>query len=224
MPRDGDDLSPARRRVAETLKTSGASTAAQLALSLDLTQVAVRQHLQGLERLGLVAASSQPPDGRGRPSRLWRLTSDAMALFPDRHGELTVGLIEAIRSSVGEQALDKIVDARGEAQKRKYAELMPKPTASLRARVAALAAQRTREGYMAEVQREAPGCYLLIEHHCPICVAAASCVGLCRIELEVFRAALGPTTDVERVEHLLDGDERCVYRVRGRTTAKKRGA
>ena len=45
--------------------------------------------------------------------------------------------------------------------------------------VEALAAMRTDEGYMAEVQAQADGSFLLLEKHCPICAAAVACTGLC---------------------------------------------
>ena len=67
---------------------------------------------------------------------------------------------------------------------------------------------------MAEVKREGRDAYLLIEHHCPICDAARCCVGLCGAELEVFERVLGPDVAIERTQHLLSGDERCVYRIR----------
>lgn len=211
-----DEPTPARRRVAEHLKTLGPATATALADVLDLTPVAVRQHLQALEAAGLVASAPLASEGRGRPSQAWSLTADAAALFPDRHGDLTVGLIDAIRAAVGEDGLERVVRERGEQQKREYREIVPGPDKRLRARLDALARQRTREGYMAEVRREGKGTYLLLEHHCPICVAATACTGLCAVELDVFRDALGADTEVERISHLIDGDPRCVYRIRER--------
>jgi predicted ArsR family transcriptional regulator len=85
----------------------------------------------------------------------------------------------------------------------------------LRRRVAALARQRTVEGYMAEARVDGDA-VLLIEHHCPVCLAAAACTGLCRGELELFRGVLGADVDVERTQHLIAGDPRCVYRIRER--------
>ena len=82
----------------------------------------------------------------------------------------------------------------------------------LEERLRRLAAERSREGYMAEVQPDGRG-WLLLEHHCPVCAAAAACEGFCRSELALFREALGPAARVERTAHLLDGDARCVYRV-----------
>jgi predicted ArsR family transcriptional regulator len=84
---------------------------------------------------------------------------------------------------------------------------------------------RTDEGYMAEVVREAPDQFLLIEHHCPICEAATSCTGICRAEWDVFSRVLGDDVSVERVEHVLTEGSRCAYRLaRVATTASKEAA
>jgi len=209
-------LSDAKRRLVDLLKRLGPSSAARLARELDLTAVAVRQHLAALEEAGLVSAAAPSPAGaRGRPSARWTLTDEAARLFPDSHGELTVGLLDAMRDAFGEKGLERVVRARGDRQVERYREHIPR-SASLAKRVEALAARRTAEGYLAEVVREKPGVYLLIEHHCPICEAARSCQRLCGSELDVFRAALGDDAEVERTHHLLSGDERCVYRVRKR--------
>jgi predicted ArsR family transcriptional regulator len=72
-------------------------------------------------------------------------------------------------------------------------------------------------GYMAEVLTEPDGTLLFVENHCPICTAAASCTGLCGAELEVFQGVLDDVADVERGEHILNGDRRCAYRVQAKS-------
>jgi predicted ArsR family transcriptional regulator len=75
---------------------------------------------------------------------------------------------------------------------------------------------------MAEVRREeGGGGFLLVENHCPICAAANACQGFCSTELDLFRTVLGPSVEVERVEHIVSGDQRCAYRVRPRARARK---
>ena len=143
----------------------------------------------------------------------WSLTAAGNQLFPDHHGALTVELIAAMRSALGESGLDRVIDGRAAEQAARYRSLMPGVRASLISRVQALADQRTHEGYMAEVEREGQGAWLLIENHCPICEAATCCTGLCRSEWDVFQAVLGDDVRVERTEHLLSGDRRCVYRI-----------
>jgi predicted ArsR family transcriptional regulator len=209
-------ITAAKRRILDRLKRSGPLKAAQVAESLGLTDVAIRQHLLALESRGLVDQAREAPHGRGRPATLWSISSPAWGLFPDHHAELTVGLIAATRRAVGEEGLQRVVACRGEEQIESYRRAVPGGEAPLAERVEALARQRSAEGYMAEVQPDGEGGWLLIEHHCPICEAARSCLGLCSSELHVFRQILGPDAAVERTKHLLSGDDRCVYRVRSR--------
>jgi predicted ArsR family transcriptional regulator len=213
-------VSDAKRRLLELLKRQGPATPPEIAAALQLTTAAVRQHLGELEGTGLVAPSRRPVTGPGRPPSAWSLTDVANGLFPDRHADLTVELIQAMRRALGEAALEKVIDARRVDQVKAYRALLPGPRSPLRERVVALARQRTAEGYMAEAQAEDDGSCLLVEHHCPVCEAATVCQGLCRAELDVFRESLGRDVTVERERHLLSGDTRCVYRIRPTTTAR----
>ncbi|MHC5023128.1 MAG: helix-turn-helix transcriptional regulator [Planctomycetota bacterium] len=223
MVRPSPELSEAKRQILTWLKRLGPSTARAVATRLGTTDVAARQHLATLADAGLVASEASAPAptegrGRGRPSMRWSLTEQAHALFPDHHAELTVGLIDAIRETVGEKGLRRIAEVRARDQVTLYRDIVPPPGTSLRRRVEALARQRTAEGYMAEVVTERRGEYVLIEHHCPICDAAKTCSGLCQSELEVFRRTLGADVEVERTRHLLSGDDRCAYRIRKKRT------
>ena len=204
------ELSDAKRRIVEMLKRADSSTAQDLAQQFSTSTTAVRQHLDALEQVGLVERFEGPIAGRGRPAIRWRTTPLSHELFPDRHGELTVDLLESIRTSLGEEALQRVIDHRAAEQLRSYrAMLEGKPVG---VRVRALAQRRTEEGYLAEAVVDGEG-WLLVEHHCPICVAATSCQGLCRSELEVFQQALGSDVTVHREQHLLSGDARCAYRI-----------
>lgn len=204
------ELTDAKRRLVDRLKRVDRSTASELATELGLTDTAVRQHLESLQALGLVSRTDGEASGRGRPAAQWRLTSAAGAMFPDRHVDLTVDLIDSIRAELGDEALDRVVEARARRQAEQYRELVG--TGNVAVRVGRLAEQRTAEGYVADVTADGAD-LVLVEHHCPICTAAASCTSLCRSELEVFRTALGPDVRVEREQHLLGGDQRCAYRI-----------
>jgi predicted ArsR family transcriptional regulator len=206
------ELSGSKRRIVERLKRADA-TPSELAVALELTEAAVRQHLDALADNGLVSSYARASEGRGRPPTVWTLTDLAQDLFPDRHDDLTVELITAVRTALGDEGLDRVIEARYGAQVDAYRKAIPK-RASLRDRVEALARIRTREGYVAEVADAPDGRgVVLVEHHCPICTAATSCPGLCRSELDLFREVLGPKVSVERTQHVLAGDRRCAYRI-----------
>jgi predicted ArsR family transcriptional regulator len=211
-----NSLSTAKRRVLEHLKRSDGATASEVAGALGITEAAVRQHLDALVERGLVERRALPRAraGRGRSPLEWVLTPEAAGQFADRHGQLTVELLGAIRDALGADGLDRVIDARAEQQLEAYRAAVPAAgTATLERRVRALARQRTDEGYMADVHRDGDG-VVLVEHHCPICTAATACPGFCRSELELFRDTLGPDVTVERTAHLLAGDVRCAYLIR----------
>jgi predicted ArsR family transcriptional regulator len=208
-------LTEAKRRIVDRLKRIDDATASELAEGLGLTGAAIRQHLDALAENGLVVSRPRPVHGRGRPASAWALTDLARELFPDRHADLTVELIGSIRQALGPEGVDAVIAERTRRQSRAYRDALPPPTAPLRERAEALAAVRTGEGYLAVVVEAPDGDgFVLVEHHGPICDAATACTNLCSAELDLFRDVLGPDVEVIRTQHLLQGDQRCAYRLR----------
>lgn len=194
------------------LKTRGPSTAQQLATLLDISSMGVRRHLDTWLEKGLLLTEDRA-DKVGRPARYWLLSEAGHARFPDRHSELTVQLIAQVRTLFGQAGLDKLITAREHISETSYQERMA-GAKTLSKRLAKLVEARDAEGYMAQLEKQPDGSFLLIENHCPICAAAAACQGFCRSELDVFRRTLGPASTVERVEHVLAGGRRCVYSIK----------
>lgn len=192
------------------LKSHGPQSAAELGEQLQMTSMGARQHLMTLEADGWVSFNDEAR-GRGRPVRLWHLTEQAWQRFPDSHSELTLQLIDNIQQLFGEVGMERLIAQREQQQLARYQAELTQP--ALADRLAALTAQRTREGYMADFRQEEDGSWLLWESHCPICAAARTCRGFCRSELEMFRRLLAPA-GVEREQYLLEGDHRCLYRIR----------
>lgn len=200
----------AREKILFFLKTKGPQTAAQIARRLGVTPMAVRQHLYALREAGDVEFADERRKV-GRPARVWSLSRETAGHFPDSHGELAVGILQAARQSFGEAGMAKLIEQRMLDQSARYESRLGKKR-DLEAKVAELAGIRDEEGYMAEWSREADGSLLLIENHCPICAAAQTCQDLCNGELKLFRTVLG--AEVEREEHILSGRRRCLYRIR----------
>jgi len=196
--------------VLHALKSAGPQTAEALGRKLGMTAVGARQHLARLQEEDLVAAVDQS-EGVGRPKRIWSLTEAGHARFPDNHAGLTLELITAIRKTGGEAMLDQVIEAREKSALVTYRRALD-GAASLKDKVKRLAKIRSEEGYMASTTTD-DGAVLLIENHCPICVAAKACQGFCRSELALFRETLGDEVSVAREEHIVAGARRCVYRI-----------
>ena len=200
-----------REAILDMLKRRGPLTASEIAETLSLTAMAVRQHLYALQAEAVVAYSGQPRP-IGRPAKLWHLTEASDRLFPDAHAELTVDLIGAVKEAFGAEGMERLLAIRTRDQIAAYGGRIGGGR-TLAERLEALAAIRSEEGYMAEVRPAEDGSFLLIENHCPVCHAAAACTGLCAAELEVFQAVLGEEVEVRRGDHILAGARRCAYMV-----------
>lgn len=200
-----------RRAILKLLKQEGSMDALALASRLNVTAMAVRQHLYALQEEQLVTYSEESR-AMGRPAKLWQLTPAADRLFPDGYAELSLSLINSVKEAFGEAGLEQLLDVRTRHQIAAYQAQIPIQE-ELQEKLEALATLRTDEGYMAEIQSQDDGSFLLIENHCPICAAATACTGLCARELEVFQHVLGQDTQVERTEHIVAGARRCAYRV-----------
>jgi predicted ArsR family transcriptional regulator len=194
------------------LKVNGPQTASDLALLLKITGEAVRQQLQKLAVDGLVKFQSEKK-GVGRPCQRWKLTKQGEGRFSDAHSLVTVQLIQGIRESLGEGALNTILRFREEEMDVAYGAAL-KDAETLSARIQRLAEIRSREGYMAEWHEEVDGTFLFVENHCSIYAAAATCQGFCRTELSLFQRCLGgDNIRIERTEHILEGSRRCAYKI-----------
>jgi predicted ArsR family transcriptional regulator len=219
-----DAKQKAKDRILYLLKMQGAQTATALAEQLQVSPMAIRQHLQNLQTEGWVIYQEERRP-LGRPVKLWQLAAQVGGSvhfvspkenrlpprFPDSHADLMVDLLKSVESVFGEAGLDQLVTERSQRQVQSYQAKLDGGT--WQQRVRAIAQLRTQEGYMAEVIDLANGALLLVENHCPICAAAQTCQKLCGAELAVFQAVLGGGMTVERVEHILMGDRRCAYRI-----------
>lgn len=199
------------RVIVNILKRQGGTDAQELAAHLGISAMAVRQHLYALQEERLVTYQEEARE-MGRPAKLWQLTPAANHLFPDGYADLTLSLINSVKEAFGDAGLEQLLDVRTRHQVDTYQSYVPSQE-TLAEKLEVLATLRTKEGYMAEIQALDDGSFLLIENHCPICVAATACTGLCARELEIFQSVLGKYAVVERTEHIISGGRRCVYQV-----------
>jgi len=208
-------------KIISLLKVEGALTAKVLASELQLTTMGVRQHLQALEESGDISFEDKKAL-RGRPTRYWALTTKSNSRFSDRHEELTVQLIDSVKSVFGDLGLDQLISHREQASLDLYqAALMDKE--GLEEKLTALAELRTQEGYMANVVKGSlddkicdDTVYWLLENHCPICAAASSCLNFCRSELNLFQTILADVATISREEHIIEGARRCAYKIQAK--------
>ena len=200
-----------RKAILDILKQEGPQDSKMLAERLEVTAMAIRQHLYAMQDEKLLTYQ-EVPRPKGRPAKMWELTTAANKFFPDGNSELLVNMIDLIGDLYGEDGLTKLIQTRSQNQLVQYKEQL-KPTDTLAKKLQTIAKIRTDEGYMAEIKAQDDGSYLLIENHCPICAAAQTCRKFCTAEQVLFQRLLAPDATVHRSEYILDGGRRCVYEV-----------
>ncbi|WP_432002781.1 helix-turn-helix transcriptional regulator [Streptomyces sioyaensis] len=210
-----DEQQGTRNKVARSILDHGPSTAAELALRLELTQAAVRRHLDALAAEGVVEPREKRvygTRGRGRPARAFALTDCGRDAFDQAYDQLATEALRWIAQSAGggekgEAAVAAFARARLAAQAEGYRKEVE--AAEPQARTEALAKALTADGYAATA-RSAPNPQLgeqLCQHHCPVAHVAEQYPQLCEAETEVFSRLLG--THVQRLATIAHGDGVC---------------
>jgi predicted ArsR family transcriptional regulator len=197
-----------RKIILTMLKTKGLLAVSDMAKQLRITEMAVRRHLNTLERDGLIN-STLVRQAMGRPTNLYSLTENADELFPRKYHSLTLDLLGELEAEAGEQQVERLFERRKERMIGRYEERMQgKPLAE---RVKALAEIQNANGYMVEWNAAEDGTYVINEHNCPISQVAKQYNHACSCELMMFESLLG--ADVERTECLVKGGLKCSYKI-----------
>ncbi|MEC0093509.1 helix-turn-helix transcriptional regulator [Paenibacillus macquariensis] len=199
-----------RECILQLLKTKGELSTKDLTEELGITVMAVRRHIQSLERDNLIS-SKTIRQSMGRPTAVYCLTEHADGFFPRKYHTLTLELLDELKDSVGESAIEQLFEGRKNKMVKKYDASMEGK--NLEHRVSTLAEIQNDNGYMVEWEKINDEEFLLKEHNCPIEQVATKYQHACLCELKLFESLLGDA-EVERTECLAKGGQRCTYSIK----------
>jgi predicted ArsR family transcriptional regulator len=197
-----------RRVILTMLKTKGPLAVSDMARQLGITEMAVRRHLNTLERDGLID-SKLVRQAMGRPTNLYALTENADELFPKNYYHLTLDLLGELAAEAGESQVELLFERRKEKLIGRYEEQMQGK--ELVERVKALAEIQNANGYMVNWNEAEDGSFVINEHNCPISQVANQYNHACHCELVMFETLLD--AEVERTECLVKGGLKCSYTI-----------
>ncbi|WP_317259176.1 metalloregulator ArsR/SmtB family transcription factor [Paenibacillus sp. J5C2022] len=201
-----------REYILQLLKTRGALSTKDLTEELGITVMAVRRHIQSLERDNLIT-SRTIRQSMGRPTAVYALTEHAQGFFPRKYHTLTLELLDELEDHFGEAAVERLFEGRKEKMLKKYdSSMQGKDIAD---RISLLADIQNENGYMVELEKISDDEYFLKEHNCPIEQVATKYQHACQCELQLFKSLLGDA-DVSRTECLAKGGQRCTYSIKKR--------
>ncbi|MEX2461882.1 MAG: metalloregulator ArsR/SmtB family transcription factor [Paenibacillaceae bacterium] len=198
------------RKVLLTLmKTRGSLSVNGMAKELGITEMAIRRHLNSLERDGLIEAKLTR-QAMGRPMHLYSLTLLADDLFPKNYHQLTLDLLGELNTEINSNLVNLLFEGRKQKFLQKYKGRMEDKT--LVDRVAELAEIQNNNGYMVKWEFDDAGQYVLTEYNCPIAQVAKQYNEACHCELSLFQDLLD--ANVERTECLSKGGNKCTYLIK----------
>ncbi len=186
-------LASTRGQIVSLLRR-GSRTVNELAEALGLTDNAVRAHLAGLERDGLVEQEGVRR-GIGKPAHVFELTAEAEGLFPKAYAFLAQRLVEELRARVGEEGLADALRAIGRRAGEESGIGGSDPVTRLGGALAVLESL----GSDAELTREG-GRALVNGHTCPLSAVVADEPRVCGMLEGFLEGATGAATH-QHCEH-----------------------
>jgi len=205
-----------RDRVLQAISERGPVTAATLAEELGLTATAVRRHLENLTEAGLITSreSAHAHRGRGRPARAYVVSDAGHQALESDYDHLASEALRFLAREAGPDAVRRFAQARVGELEQRYAAELAQAGADPAARVDALVAALTRDGFAASARPVGePGTRTpltgiqLCQGHCPVQHVAREFPAFCDAETDAFSRLLG--VHVQRLATLAHGDHVC---------------
>lgn len=196
------------QRILDLLKKHHQLSINDLKQHLQITDMAVRKHINRLEKDQLIQ-SHQVKQPIGRPITYYSLSESGENLFPKKYSLLTIEFLQDIEELYGVEAINKLFEKREKRLQKKF-QTRILPTKKLAENVKELEELQNQHGYMAEVQPLNQQEFELIEYNCPIYQVAHRYKKACQCELSLFKRVLG-IQQIERTSCIAEGDHCCKY-------------
>jgi DeoR family suf operon transcriptional repressor len=200
--------SETRDVILRTLRANGRCTVKELAEVAGISPVSVRHHLSSLQANDLIQ-SEEVRHGVGRPLHVYSLTEEAHELFPTRYFRLTNRLLDEIKESLTDDALQLLLSSVADSMANGYANQLE--GLPLEQRLRRLVELLDEEGFSAELERRESE-FMIREMSCPYLQIGMQHPEVCTIDQAFIAKAL--SLPVERVHCILDGDAHCAFSVR----------
>ncbi|MFD2991627.1 helix-turn-helix transcriptional regulator [Fictibacillus nanhaiensis] len=198
-----------RDEIIYLLKRNKRMTVTEMAKSLGITEMAVRRHLNTLER-DHVIETTLVRQAMGRPIHFYHLTASGDEQFPRNYSGLTVDFLKDIEEVSGTGTIDELFKRRENRLQDRYKDRMNTFT-EFEQKVNELANIQNEAGYMVDWERgEDPNTFVFTEYNCPIAKVANEYQQACSCELSLFKRML-QTEAVERKTCMAKGGDYCCY-------------
>ena len=199
-----------RGRVLKSLLLNQKRTVNELAEAVDINPISVRHHVNKLEAEGLIQ-SKEERHGVGRPRLIYSLTNKGMEQFPQRYLQLTLRLLEQLKTNLPDLVLGDIFREVAEGIAGDLTGQIDLKELDLKERLELLQSVLASEGFMVTLEEDEENFYI-VEASCPYHHVGENYPEICAVDKELIAhfAASNP----QRIECILDGDKQCKYTIK----------
>ncbi|MED1604620.1 transcriptional regulator [Cytobacillus kochii] len=192
------------------LKKESSMSVNDLKERLNISHMAVRKHLTGLENSGLIA-SIETKQALGRPTQFYYLTSKGEHSFPKNYEGLSLEFLNDIEELYGSEAIENLFMKREKRLVEEYENRLLEQAPDMKMQT--LLNIQNEKGYMAYLSKTGTDEYELTEFNCPILSIAQSYKTACHCETQLFKQALN-TNQVHRVRCKTEGHDHCQFKIK----------
>jgi predicted ArsR family transcriptional regulator len=198
---------PTKDKILNLLKKDVSLSVNELTECLQITHMAVRKHLNNLEKDGLIE-SHEMKQPMGRPLQLYSLSKKGERLFPKNYEGITMEFLQDLKGIHGEESITVLFEKRTQRLTNEYsAKIEHKSNPD---KIKELVRIQNEKGYMADISQIDPNTYELIEYNCPILTVALEYNVACSCETQLLKNVL-KTDQIRRTNCKTDGDHHCKF-------------
>jgi predicted ArsR family transcriptional regulator len=205
-----------RRYILDIIRRRGQATVDEIvqdlrALRSDaITSVTVRHHLSRLEDEHLIASSElRRKETPGRPQHVYRLTAQAMDVFPTNYQRLISTMLSELKAQLPASGVNVILEGVAE----RWASDASIPDVPMAERLRFVVDYLNQQGYEATWEEAEDG-YVLRTSNCPYHAVAVGDASLCDMDMRLIASLLNAVP--RRLTHMTDGDSTCSYLIASR--------
>lgn len=173
--------------ILELLKKNQPLSVAEIAKMIGITEMAVRRHMNTLEKEKLINAEIIRKE-MGRPVSMYSLTKEGEEFFPRQYANLTLSILKDIEALSGNEMVKELFTLRKERLKKEYKESLAGK--SFEEKVKQLAQIQGQNGYMVEWEKKDNDTIYFKEYNCPIAQIAKEYPIACACEQSLFQELL----------------------------------
>jgi len=197
-----------REKVLEKIKREKEVTVKELTNELGITPMAIRGHLNKLERDDLIEVKTLRQK-LGRPLQVFSLTSKGESVFPKQYSQFAIDLLSDIESIDGGKTLEKVIVTRESRIIEERRELL-KIAINNEAKIKLYCDFLEQDGRMPNFEKINNNKFVLNINNCPFLEIAMNYHFCCDSDIRIIKEIF-PEAKVEQVKNQVDKDKCCSY-------------